>query len=330
MNRILMGLALLATVTAAGAAPVADLLGQTAADYRAAARFPDHAWRLTDAVDPLLEEREPTVQSLGSSPRLSVWTSGIAFERGQSVDLHARLADTKADAGPLSQALAGLTGRSRAQAVRAEIRNAAGLTLAELSLADDGRGADRLAGDGLYSGRWTLPAALQPPPGRAESLLVRTTATLADGQERVAVGGFQYSHPGARLTGRYRDRLHEGSLRVEAEVEVLSPGRYHLAGTLADLGGLPLAHAQAAQPLAPGRHWLALDYYGLIFHELSSAGPFRLERITLTSATAMPNALGPVLTPGHRTRLYALGQFTDRPFGRVDLLEAARRLDGAR
>ena len=325
-NLIAAALAVFAGLAAA-ATPTANLALDAARDDRAAARFPESSRPLADALDPLIEDRRPTVQSQGSSPRLTVWASGIAFEAGQTVDLFAQLEDSRADASLIQQTLAALAKKPRAQGVEAEVRNAAGETLATVALRDDGKGADRLAADGVYSARWQLPAAHQPAPGRADSLLVRTAAKLADGGERVAVGGFQYSHPGARLTGRYRDALQDGSLQLLAEVDVLAPGRYHLSGTLADLLGKPLASAQAARQLDAGKHWLALDYYGLIFRELAAAGPFSLASVTLTSTVAMPNALGPVLHNSHRTGAFKLAEFTDRLFGQPDLLEAATRLE---
>jgi len=41
----------------------------------------------------------------------------------------------------------------------------------------------------------------------------------------------------------------------------------------------------------------------------------------------MPNALGDVQRNVHITRAYALRRFTHRPFGDLDLLDAARRLE---
>lgn len=327
--KILLPLALAASTFAAHAAgqPTANLALDAAAEYRAAARFPDSSRPILDGVDALVAGRIAQPVSAGSTPRLTVWNSGLAFESGQTVALFAQLENTRADASLLHQTLAALGKKPAAQAISASIRDQGNAVLAEVALRDDGQGADLLAGDGIHSGQWTLPAARQPAPGRAESLMVRTAASLADGQERVAVGGFQYSHPGARLTGRYRDALAQGSLRLLAEVEVLAPGRYHLSGTLADLVGKPLAEAQSATVLAPGKHWLTLDYYGLILHELAAAGPYRLQTVTLTSASAMPNAFGPLLQAQHRTAAYGLKAFTAKAFGQLDLLEAAARLE---
>lgn len=319
--------ALLFGFAATAAEPVANLALDAAADYRAAARYPASSWPLLDAVDPIVSERTPSPISAGNAPRLSVWTSGVAFEAGQTVALFAQMEDTRADATLMQQTLAALGKKPAAQSVRASIRNRAGETLGEVVLRDDGRGADALAGDRIYSAQWTLPAARQPAAGRAESLLVRTVATLADGRERVTSGGFQYSHPGAALTGRYRDAVENGSLKLLAEVEVNVAGRYHLSGTLADALGAPRVQAQAAQVLAPGKHWIALDYYGLILRELGVAGPLTLASVTLSSTQAMPNALGPVLRDQHRLAAIPLAALTDKPFGQPELLDAAARLE---
>jgi hypothetical protein len=91
--------------------------------------------------------------------------------------------------------------------------------------------------------------------------------------------------------------------------------------------GEPIGTAQAAAVLEPGEHWMALDFYGLMFHDRGIQGPFQLGSVTLTATGGMPNALGPVLENVHLTRPHKAAAFTAEPYGNPDLLEAAARLE---
>jgi hypothetical protein len=292
------------------------LARDTAKDYREAARYPasSHALKKGEA-DPIQEKRIPTRQTRrgpdDAEPAISVWAAKVSFEKGQPVDLYATL-ETR-----------GKTVRSPAE-VTGEIVDAAGGVSALVAYRDDGQGADRKAGDGVYSARWT-PTGIESAP--AASYMVRVRARLANGDLREAAGGFLYSDPAAHLTGHYRDSLRDGNLVIAAEVDVAESGRFHLAGTLYTLAGEPIGFAQAAANLEPGRHWIELSYYGLIFHDRQAAGPYRLGTLALSTTTRMPNALNDVVADAWVTRPYRVEQMRSASFERPQLLESARRLE---
>ncbi len=313
---------------AIAAAPSINLALDAAKDVRERARFPE--WSrpvLAGQVDPILAKREATTQSQagpnGAAPRLTVWASGLAFEAGQAVDLFAKLEDRSQN----DSLLASL--RPISAKITGELAGENTGPLAQLDYADDGRAPDVRAGDGIYSARHVLAASRAPAAGRAESIMVTVRAITAAGDFRSAVGGFQYSNPGARLTGNFRDVIRNGNLVLQAEAEVLATGRYHLSGTLANLADEPVAYAQTARVLQPGRQWLDLSYYGLVFHERGLLGKARLASITLTSASQMPNALGPVLRNAHLTQILNLALLTRLPFNDPEMLDAARRLEAS-
>lgn len=301
-------------------------------DLRDRARFPEWSQPIAlGALDPLLADRLPTRQALagpqGAAPTLGVWASTISARAGESVDVFAELSGLSPDTNNVLDVL-----RANAQKYNASISgqlvNEAGAVLAEVVYADDGKGADLLAGDGIHSGRITLPAAMAPALGTAQSLMLTVTAALTNGEQRRAVGGFQYSNPGAVLTGRYKDLIRNGNLVMQAEVEVLTAGRYHLTGTLANLAGVPLASAQAAQHYAaPGKYWMDLSVYGLILREAGALGKLNLTSVALTSTNGMPNALGPVLRNVHLTQVINPLLLTALPFNNPELLETAKRLE---
>lgn len=301
-----------------GARLPGSLAAEAAASYRQAARFP--AWSrpvAPEAVDPVRAERVPAPHSLpapGGDATITVWPGEVSFEHPAPVVLHAAVDRPRGG------------GRVALAAVGGEIVDAAGATIGHVTYADDGRGADARRGDGVWTASFVLPE--DRAPALAESFGVRVTATPGDGGEPIGiVGGFLVSRPHARLTGRYRDRLVDGDLVVSAEVEVAEAGRFHLAGTLAAADGDPLAWAQAAAELAPGRHWLDLAFYGLALRERGVAGPYRLASVALATTTAMPNALSDLVEDAHRTRAWPLARLHARPFGDRELLRAATRLE---
>jgi hypothetical protein len=157
--------------------------------------------------------------------------------------------------------------------------------------------------------------------------MVRATARLLDGDLRQSAGGFLYSNPSARLTGRYRDAVRNGNLVVSAEVEVKESGRFHLSGTLYSLTGEPIGTAQAASHLEPGRQWIRLSFYGLMFHDRKVTGPYRLGTVALSTSSRMPNALNDLVENAHVTRAYRLGAMTAVPFAEPKLMESADRLE---
>ncbi len=298
------------------------LARQTAKEYRELARYPESSRPLKRGDgDPVRAKRTATVQTAsgpeGKGPALSVWASKVSYEAGQRVELFARL-ERVVGRGAAAARVASLDG---------EIADEAGSLISAFDYRDDGRGGDRRAGDGVYSASVDLPKGGDDVGFGAASYRVRARARLATGDLREAFGGFLASRPAARLTGHYRDELRDGDVVVAAEIEVLASGRFHLAGTLYDRDGQPLGLAQAAAQLEPGRHWIELTYYGLMFQERQAEGPFRLGSLALATTTTMPNALNDLVEDAHTTRRYRLESLRATPFGEAKLLEAARRLE---
>jgi hypothetical protein len=314
---VMLALPVLGALPAAAQVEAGKLARETAKDYRELARYPEssHALRVGEG-DPILEKRQPTRQSRrgtdANDPTLSVWASKVSYEKGQPVDLYATL-ENRGKTIPAADAITG------------EIADASGAIVAHVVYVDNGEIPDARANDGIYSARLTLTDDLLP--GSAASYMVRVKTRLADGDPLEAAGGVLYSYPAARLTGRYRDRLRDGNLVIAAEVEVMESGRFHLAGTLHSPAGEPLGFAQAAAALEPGRRWIEISFYGLMFHDRQAAGPYRLGNVALTTAIGMPNALSDVVANAHVTRPYRLGEMRALPFERPQLLETAKRLD---
>jgi hypothetical protein len=297
------------------AATVVSLAGTTADDYRRRAQYPEWSQPLAEGEDPILRDRAVspvTARGPSGETTLTVFPERVAFEAPERVLLYAFLS-----AGGE---------RVPAREIRGQILSEAVQPIAELVYADDGGDADGAAGDAVYS------AGYQPPPDRvpalSESFMVRVFALTADGEEIVGVTGFQYSNPDAQLTGRYRDRLADGGLTVDAEVEVRGGGRFHLEATLYDRDGThPIAWAQDARELPAGRHWIPLRFFGRALRERGIDGPYVLRFVALSTATQMPNAKNRLVENAYVTAAYDAARFSDAPFDDPDLLDAARRLE---
>jgi hypothetical protein len=296
----------------AGAQDKDWIVRETARDYRIRARFPESSRALAPGEkDPVKEKRTSTQQSSrgpeGKGAALSIWAGSVSYEVGRPVTLFAKIEG------------------GAALEVSADVVGEAGDLVAHVVYGDQGRGADRKAGDGVWTTRFRMPDGVEPEV--AASYMVKVRSRLADGDVRETVGGFLYSNPGAHLTGRYRDELRDGSLVVSAEVDVARAGRFHLAGTLYSKKGEPVGTAQAAAELEPGRQWIDLSFYGLMFHDRQVAGPFRLGTVALTTAGSMPNALNDLVENAYVTRAWRLDQMTAKPFANLNLLDAAARLE---
>ena len=324
-----------ATVTLPGLAQgeptITPLALQAAEDYRIHARYPEWSQAIElGGFDPVLSDRTPSRQSRlgpdGAGPRLSVWVSDMTALPGQTVTLYAQLDHAKRGApGLLDQGEPPI----KVLKVVAEIIGEHSGVLDEIVMQEPGTDVDLepAPGDGgqIFVARYTLPSDKAPALGFAESLMVSTEAVLEGGELRRAAGGFVYSNPAARLTGKVTDRVVDGSLVMALEMEVLAPGRIHMAGTLADQLGAPFSVAQAAAYFEPGLRTLELSFYGLAFHDRAISGPVTLQSLALTSANGMPNAMAPVAGNLHVSQPVIPARLTALPFNDAEKLQAAER-----
>jgi hypothetical protein len=300
--------------TPVGPLPPSSVVGVTAEDYRRRARYPRWSRPVAaDEEDPVWRDHVPAPVSAsgpdGADAVLTVVPAFVSFERPEPVHVYAHVT---------------VQGQRVPAVVDGEVRSASGERIALLTFSDDGVDPDASSGDLLYTA--ALELAARVPEELSASYLIRVRAGTPGGEERVAVSGFLYSAPHAQLTGAYRDAIEDGNLVVEAEIAVATEGRFHLEGTLYTAGTQPLAWAQQAAALPPGRHWLALRFYGLIIRERGADGPYVLGSVGLATTTQMPNARNRLVTGAHVTAPYRAGDFRGEPYNDPKLLEAAGRL----
>ncbi len=298
-------------------AQVVSLGHQAANEYRRLSQYPPWSRPFNEeGEDPILRDRAVSPVSSagpnGEQPILVVFPDQVGFEAPDAVLLYAYLS---VDGN-----------RVPAASISGTIMSENLQPLATLAYSDDGTGGDRVPGDAIYSARFEPGADFAPD--LSESFLVRVVAETTDGAERLAATSFLYSNPHARLTGNYRDEIINGSLAIDAEVEVIHPGRFHLEATLYSQDGIrPVGEAHTAGELATGRQWMRLTFFGRVITQSGVEGPYLLRFVALSTTTSMPNAKNRLVENAYVTGPYRVAQFSDAPFQDRDLLDAADRLE---
>ncbi len=93
---------------------------------------------------------------------------------------------------------------------------------------------------------------------------------------------FFFTPPGripARFTGEVRDRLVNGSLRVEIGIDVDQAGFYRFDANLYDRFGNPLSFSTFKGELGRGRQFVPIRFFGRIIAEVGRSGPFTVGEI---------------------------------------------------
>lgn len=175
-------------------------------------------------------------------------------------------------------------------------------TQVPLVFADDGAGADPVAGDGAFA------AVLTP----AQSGLAGFHGTIRT-EVRYTAGGrngaliFDVIHSPkvpAVWAGAPREAVEDGSLAFILRVDVRQPGRYIVTGRIDDARGQPFALATFNEVLGPGPNDIRLVAFGKLMHDAAPALPLTLRDVDgyLLKENAdpdrelMPRLEGPVLT----------------------------------
>lgn len=126
---------------------------------------------------------------------------------------------------------------------------------------------------------------------------------------------FTLSKPDIELTGNFRDKLtSSGNLLIEAEVDVARSNKFYIQASLYSSTNVPVGVTQLTKELSSGKHWVPLEFSGLMIRDSQESGPYILQQISLAKVT-MPMQRAPVDKPGYQTDAYALDEFSDTPYG---------------
>lgn len=205
-----------------------------------------------------------------------------------------------------------------------------------LPFADDGAGADSVAGDGHFSG---LLSPAQTSLAAFNGTIRTEVRYSAGGRSGVVVFDVIYSpEVPATWTGQVREVIDEGSLAYILQASVRQPGRYIVSGRVDDAGGKPFALATFNGMLGPGSNEVRLTVFGKLLHDKAPAMPLTLRDVdgyllkenTDPDRALMPRLEGTVLAGG----AHPLARFSEAEWQGEErkrhLAEFARDVDRAR
>jgi hypothetical protein len=185
-----------------------------------------------------------------------------------------------------------------------------------LAFVDDGRGADRAAGDGVLS--VTFAPREQGLAGFTGP--VRVTLEVDAGGERGAAtfALFTTAEAPATFTGATRERLAGGSLEVCLEMRVREAGRYLIDARVDDATGESFAFVTFDGELAQGTDEACFQIFGKLVRDEEAQAPFTLRDVegfrlledTFPDRHTVPTWEGRV----HTTKKYAPEDLSDAPW----------------
>jgi hypothetical protein len=197
------------------------------------------------------------------------------------------------------------------------------------------KGVDVVAGDGIYSGRFTPKAQ-----GFAEYRgTIRLHLTyLVDGKEGAIYQDIIYTNGSPASWEGVRDLVENGSLSIYLKVKVNTAGRYVAAGLLDDANGQPFALLRFNEELSEGDQVIKLQLFGALVHDKTPKFPLTLRDVEafLLIPDVHPDRAMLPRRPGvvHKTGHYVLGNFSDQEWASEErdryLGEYGRLIDTAK
>lgn len=304
--------------------------------YREGSKYPAASRPIAEHPDqvypnqPVTETHDMRTQGGGSDPKVQLQTSQsrVFMAAGEGVAFSLRAVDGEGKALPLvvtravAQGLAFKGGRATAQVA--------------LAFADDGKGADPVAGDSAFA------AVLAP----AQTGLAAFNGTIRT-EVRYSVGGrasmvlfdviYSPEVP-AVWSGQVREALENGSLNFYLKAEVRQAGRYIVTGRVDDAKGQPFALATFNDVLPAGPNEIRLTMFGKLMRDQDAALPLTLRDVDgylLKQDTDPDRALMPRLEGKvHVSKPYPLKSFSDTEWQSEErsryLTEFAKDLTAAR
>jgi len=269
-------------------------------DHDTFSRYPGNNVTITSAEqDPLIQQfsvDERTTLSDDKTAALTVWSDQVTYQRGEVVTIFAKLTDENG---------APIPSKFSAQLIYSGNENIQALDLIDKNL----DGVNKVSFTANELGGKLLQA------GMYKAIIVNDVNKLIDSVT------FMLSDPGARFTGEYRDSLNaQGNLVIEAEVEVSIKDRFYLQASLYTELSDPIGITQMTAALDKGKHWLALEFYGLMIRDSKTAGPYLLKNISLARVT-MPMQRAPLIHPQYLTQPYELSQFSAQKYSDLTQLK---------
>ncbi len=108
----------------------------------------------------------------------------------------------------------------------------------------------------------------------------------------------------------------------------MEAGKIRVEGTLVTTADAKmLGYAYADADVDPGRHWIPLVYYGLIFHDMKAPGPYSLFSVMVSTLGSDVAQESEVVPNAHTTKAYKVDDFGSQPFNDPEYMAKAAHYD---
>jgi len=264
-------------------------------------RFPPHNQIFNgEGSDPVARAIAPEERYSVSNDgelALTLWSDKKSYQTGEVINIQAYVSAVSNNQKITSV----LTGNLIANEVK---------TLTTLNFIDED-------GDGIYS---STINTLDLDGTQLSTGFYKVLVSNNDGDVVDSVA-FSLANEHIQLTGKFRDRIYNGDLVVEAEAQILSQGNYYFRASLygkqpdqnADSAGLS---TQQRVQLSVGTHWIALPFDGYMFHQHSQVVQYILRRVS-AQKISFPANIGDYLEPNYEINVYSIDDFSDEPYLRL-------------
>lgn len=254
-----------------------QLADHTYCSYREGSKYPQTSRPIAEQPDqvypnaPVAESHPMRLDGGGADPNVQIQTSQsrVFMAAGEAVAFSLRAVDTDGKVLPLvvTRAVAqGMTFKGSRPSVQVA-----------LAFADDGKGADPVAGDGAFA------AVLAPAGGGLAAFngTIRTEVRFsANGRAGVVLFDVIYSPelPGT-WTGQVREAVENGSLNYYLKADIRQAGRYIVTGRVDDARGRPFALVTFNDMLGVGTAEVKLTMFGKLLRDQEPALPLTLRDV---------------------------------------------------
>ena len=254
-----------------------ELVDQTYCDYAAGTRYPETSRPASEHPDqlypnaPITEAHAMRTGNGRTEPSVQLQTSQsrVFLAAGEAVALSLRALDTEGK--PLALVI------TRAVAQGMTFKGGRATAQIPLTFADDGQGADTVAGDGAFG------AILAP----AQTGLASFNGTIraevnysVNGKQGFVLFDVIYTPELPALwSGQVREALEEGSLVFYLKAEIRQAGRYIVHGRVDDARGKPFALATFNELLPAGAQEVKLVVFGKLMRDQQAALPLSLRDV---------------------------------------------------
>jgi hypothetical protein len=254
-----------------------QLADHTLCSYREGSKYPPTSRPMAQNPDqvhpnaPVQEMNPMRVQGGGSDPKILLQTSQsrVYMAAGESVAFSLRAVDPEGRVLPLVV--------TRAVAQGLTFGNTRPSPQMPVSFADDGEGADAVAGDGAFA------AVLAPGQTGLANFngTIRTEVRYnAGGRNGAILFDVIYTpEVPAVWAGPVREAIENGTLVYYLRLDVRQPGRYIVDGRVDDAHGKPFALATFNDLLGPGVNEVRLPVFGKLIRDQDAALPLTLRDV---------------------------------------------------